>query len=204
MKGKVDTPSRNPPILAKLGAIVEEVDPGFANPRSIFQTFWKAGAAKLLRGFSPEQQAVIKEGLQANAKEGDAFGGLRQRITLTEYLSTQDAREVLGRHLQRFHLNYDLLITPTLPVVAFPVGQNRPLSYIDHLERDWSPFAYPFNLTQQPAASIPCGFTKNGLPVGIQTVAAKYRDLLVLQAAKAYETVSPFIMPLEVNTNLSQ
>lgn len=56
----------------------------------------------------------------------------------------------------------------------------------------------------QPAASIPCGFTKNGLPVGIQTVAAKYRDLLVLQAAKAYETVSPFIMPLEVNTNLSQ
>ncbi|MBD2519885.1 amidase [Nostoc sp. FACHB-973] len=176
-------------VFAKLGAVVEQIDPGFTNPRSIFQTLWQAGAAKLLRGFSPEQQAVIEEGLQATAKEGD-------RLTLSEYISAQDAREALARHLQRFHQNYDLLITPTLPTVAFPVGQNRPQSYIDNPQRDWSPFSYPFNLTQQPAASVPCGFTKNGLPVGIQIVAAKYRDLLVLQAAKAYETVSPFVMPV--------
>ncbi len=84
-------------------------------------------------------------------------------------------------------------MTPTLPVVAFPVGLNRPQLYINHPQGDWSPFTYPFNLTQQPAASVPCGFTKNGLPVGVQIVAAKYRDLLVLQAAKAYENVSPFI-----------
>ncbi|QMS86422.1 amidase (plasmid) [Nostoc edaphicum CCNP1411] len=176
-------------VFSKLGAIVEEVDPGFVNPRLIFQTFWQAGASKLLRGFSPEQQAVIEEGLQSIAQIGD-------RLTLAEYLSAQDAREALARQMQRFHQNYDLLITPTLPVVAFPVGQNRPLSYIDNPQRDWSPFSYPFNLTQQPAASVPCGFTKNGLPVGIQIVAAKYQDLLVLQAAKAYESVSPFIMPL--------
>ncbi|KAF3889560.1 MULTISPECIES: amidase [Nostocales] len=184
-------------VFAKLGAAIEEVDPGFANPRGIFQTLWQAGAAKLLRGFSPAQQAVIEEGLQGIAKEGD-------RITLAEYLSAQDAREALGRHLQRFHENYDLLITPTLPIVAFPVGQNRPQSYIDKPQRDWSPFTYPFNLTQQPAASVPCGFTKNGLPVGIQIVAAKYRDILVLQAARAYETVFPFIMPSKLNTNLFQ
>ncbi|MFW9262494.1 amidase [Nostoc sp. CALU 546] len=183
-------------VFSNLGAIVEEVDPGFVNPRPIFQTFWQAGAAKLLRGFSPEQQAVIEEGLRSIAQIGD-------RLTLAEYLSAQDAREALARQMQRFHQNYDLLITPTLPVVAFPVGQNRPLSYIDNPQRDWSPFSYPFNLTQQPAASVPCGFTKNGLPVGIQIVAAKYQDLLVLQAAKAYESVSPFIMPLEVNPNIS-
>ncbi|MBG1264236.1 amidase [Nostoc commune] len=176
-------------VFVKLGAIVEEVDPGFVNPRPIFQTFWQAGAAKLLRGFSPEQQAVIEEGLQAIAKEGD-------RLTLVEYLSAQDAREALGRQMQIFHQNYDLLLTPTLPIVAFPVGQNRPQSSIDHQHRDWTPFTYPFNLTQQPAASLPCGFTKNGLPVGIQIVAAKYKDLLVLQAAKAYESIFPFIMPL--------
>ncbi|GAA6623936.1 amidase [Scytonema sp. NUACC26] len=184
-------------VFAKLGAVIEEVNPGFANPRSIFQTLWWAGAAKLLRGFSPEQQAAIEEDLRGIAKEGD-------RITLSEYLNAQDAREALGRHLQRFHENYDLLITPTLPVVAFPVGQNRPQAYIDKPQRDWSPFAYLFNLTQQPAASVPCGFTKNGLPVGIQIVSAKYRDLLVLQAARAYETVFPFIMPSELNTNLVQ
>ncbi|MEH2360477.1 amidase [Nostoc sp.] len=182
-------------IFAKLDAVVEEVDPGFANPRSIFQTLWQAGAAKLLRGFSPEQQAVIEEGLLLIAKEGD-------RITLAEYLSAQDAREALGRQMQGFHENYDLLITPTLPTVAFPVGQNRPQSSIENPQRDWAPFTYPFNLTQQPAASVPCGFTRNGLPVGMQIVAAKYRDLLVLQAAKAYESVSPFIMPLELNTNV--
>ncbi len=179
-------------VFAKLGAVVEEVEPGFINPRSTFQTLWQAGAAKLLRGFNPEQQALIEEGLRDIAKEGD-------RITLSEYLSAQDAREALGRHMQRFHENYDLLITPTLPVVAFPVGQNRPIE-----NQDWTPFTYPFNLTQQPAASVPCGFTKNGLPVGMQIVAAKYRDLLVLQAAKAYESVSPFIMPLERNKNLSK
>ncbi|MBL1201687.1 MAG: amidase [Nostoc sp. GBBB01] len=176
-------------VFAKLGAVVEQIDPGFANPRSIFQTFWQVGAAKLLGGFSPEQQAVIEEGLQASAREGN-------RITLSQYIKAQDAREALGRHLQHFHQNYDLLITPTLPVVAFPVGQNRPQSYIDNPQRDWSPFSYVFNLTQQPAASVPCGFTNNGLPVGIQIVAAKYRDLLVLQAAKAYENVSPFVMPV--------
>ncbi|MCC5642968.1 amidase [Nostoc sp. CHAB 5824] len=176
-------------VFANLGAIVEEVDPGFANPRPIFQTLWQAGAAKLLRGFSPEQQAVIEEGLQAIAKEGD-------RLTLTEYFNAQDAREALGWQMQRFHQNYDLLLTPTLPIAAFPVGQNRPQSSIEHQHRDWTPFTYPFNLTQQPAASLPCGFTKNGLPVGIQIAAAKYKDLLVLQAAKAYESVSPFIMPL--------
>ncbi|MEJ6480084.1 amidase family protein [Nostoc punctiforme UO1] len=127
--------------------------------------------------------------MQAIAKEGD-------RLTLVEYLSAQDAREALGREMQRFHQNYDLLLTPTLPIVAFPVGQNRPQSSIDRQHRDWAPFTYPFNLTQQPAASLPCGFTKNGLPVGIQIVAAKYKDLLVLQAAKAYENVFPFIMSL--------
>jgi len=183
-------------VFAQLGAVIEEIDPGFANPRHIFQTFWQAGAAKLLRSFSPEQQAVIEQGLQETAKAGE-------HISLAEYLSAQDAREALGRHLQCFHQNYDLLITPTLPIVAFPVGQNRPQSSIDNPQRDWSPFSYPFNLTQQPAASVPCGFTKSGLPVGIQIVGAKYRDLLVLQAARAYESVSPFIMPLEVKENIS-
>jgi aspartyl-tRNA(Asn)/glutamyl-tRNA(Gln) amidotransferase subunit A len=97
--------------------------------------------------------------------------------------------------MQRFHQTYDLLITPTLPITAFGVGQTSPQSSIYPQGRNWSPFTYPFNLTQQPAASVPCGFTKDGLPVGMQIVGAKYKDLLVLQAARAYETVVPFIMP---------
>ena len=100
--------------------------------------------------------------------------------------------------MQRFHENYDLLLTPTVAIAAFPVGQNRPPAISENLDssqREWSPFTYPFNLTQQPAASVPIGFTKDGLPVGLQIVAAKYNDALVLRAAQAYENVSPFVLP---------
>lgn len=175
-------------VFAKLGAIVEEIDPGFENPFGIFRTFWTTGAAKLLRSFSPEQRAVIEEGLQASAEAGD-------RVTLAEYQSALDAREALGRHLGLFHQKYDLLLTPTVPIAAFPVGQASPNSDLYPPGLNWTPFTYPFNLTQQPAASIPIGFTQAGLPVGLQIVGAKYRDALVLQAAKAYETVHPFKTP---------
>ncbi|TYQ30970.1 amidase [Pseudanabaena sp. UWO310] len=185
-------------VFAQLGAIVEEVDPNFPNPRKISQTLWQAGAAKLLRSFTPEQRAVVEEGLRATAAAGD-------RLTLAEYINAQDAREALGRHLQKFHQNYDLLLTPTLAIAAFPVGLNKPPSIpanVPDSQREWSPFTYIFNLTQQPAASIPIGFTKDGLPVGLQIVAAKYNDALVLQAAKAYENIAPFALPLQSNKHL--
>jgi Asp-tRNA(Asn)/Glu-tRNA(Gln) amidotransferase A subunit family amidase len=60
---------------------------------------------------------------------------------------------------------------------------------------DWTPFSYPFNLTQQPAASIPCGLTKAGLPAGLHIVGPKYGDALVLRAARAYESARPIAMP---------
>ena len=60
---------------------------------------------------------------------------------------------------------------------------------------DWTPFTYPFNLTQQPAATIPCGFTKQGLPVGLQIVGPRYADALVLRAARAFETARPITLP---------
>ncbi|MBW4444647.1 MAG: amidase [Plectolyngbya sp. WJT66-NPBG17] len=175
-------------VFAELGAIVEEVDPEFENPFPIFRTFWTTGAAKLLRSFTAEQQSVVEEGLQASAEVGD-------RVTLAEYQSALDAREALGRQLGLFHQKYDLLLTPTVPIAAFPVGQVSPQSDLYPPGLNWSPFTYPFNLTQQPAASVPIGFTQEGLPVGLQIVGAKYRDALVLQAAKAYETVHPFKTP---------
>jgi aspartyl-tRNA(Asn)/glutamyl-tRNA(Gln) amidotransferase subunit A len=55
----------------------------------------------------------------------------------------------------------------------------------------WTPFTYPFNLTQQPAASVPCGFTSGGLPIGLQLVGAKYADDVVLRAAHAYQVAHP-------------
>lgn len=110
-------------VFAELGAIVEEVDPGFTNPFPVFRIFWIAAAAKLLRSFSPEQQALVEEGLQSSAEAGE-------HITLAEYQTALDAREALGRHLSLFHQKYDLLLTPSVPITAFPVGQASPQS--DH------------------------------------------------------------------------
>lgn len=172
-------------VFEELGAIVEAVDPGFENPFPVFRIHWITAAAKLLRTFTPEQLEVVEAGLRASAEAGD-------RITLAEYQTALDAREALGRQMSLFHQKYDLLLTPTLPITAFPVGQASPNSdrYPEGL--NWTPFTYPFNLTQQPAASVPVGFTQEGLPVGLQIVGAKYKDALVLQTARAYEAVHSF------------
>lgn len=175
-------------VFVELGAIVEEVDPGFENPYPIFRIFWITGAAKLLRTFTPEQRDLVEVGLQAAAEAGE-------QISLSEYQWALDQREALGQHLSLYHQNYDLLLTPTVPVVAFPVGQGFPQTDLYPQGVNWTPFTFPFNLTQQPAASVPCGFTTTGLPVGLQIVGAKYQDALVLRAARAFETAYPFKAP---------
>jgi aspartyl-tRNA(Asn)/glutamyl-tRNA(Gln) amidotransferase subunit A len=90
--------------------------------------------------------------------------------------------------------NVDLLLTPTLPVTAFTAGLDEP----DGWQRtilaplDWTPFTYPFNLTGQPAATVPCGFDSRGLPIGLQIVGRWREDRAVLRAAAAFERARPW------------
>lgn len=84
-----------------------------------------------------------------------------------------------------FHGSYDLLVTPTLPVTAFEAGVEVPKGSGYRRWTGWTPFTYPFNLTQQPAATVPVGTDGDGLPVGLQIVAARHRDDLVLRTAHA-------------------
>jgi aspartyl-tRNA(Asn)/glutamyl-tRNA(Gln) amidotransferase subunit A len=86
---------------------------------------------------------------------------------------------------------YDFLLTPALATPAFDVGLLSPLHDDGKAWMAWSPFSYPFNLTQQPAASVPCGFTKDGLPVGLQIVGRMFDDAGVLAASAAYEMADP-------------
>jgi aspartyl-tRNA(Asn)/glutamyl-tRNA(Gln) amidotransferase subunit A len=95
--------------------------------------------------------------------------------------------------MSRFHEKYDLLATPTLPVAAFEAGRDAPKG--TKRWTNWTPFSFPFNLTQQPAASIPCGLTTAGLPVGLHIVGPKYADALVLRAARAFESAHPLAIP---------
>lgn len=168
-------------VFADLGAIVEEKDPGFADPREIFWTGWRAGAFNALGRLPREKRAELEPGLDRIVDEGS-------RVSLIEYLDAQGARTELGAQMRRFHETYDLLLTPALAVPAFQVGRIVPdPKGPDDRWTDWTPFSYPFNLTQQPACSVPCGFTGEGLPVGLQVVGPMHRDDLVLRAAHAFE-----------------
>ena len=97
-------------------------------------------------------------------------------------------RTVLALKMREFHRTYDLLATPALAVTAFEAGRNVPRDYPDDAKwTSWTPFTYPFNLTQQPTCSVPCGLAEDGLPVGLQFVGPSFREDLVFRAAAAYE-----------------
>jgi aspartyl-tRNA(Asn)/glutamyl-tRNA(Gln) amidotransferase subunit A len=173
-------------VFQDLGAKVEEKHPGFENPEAVFRAHWFSGAAFLLK--SIENKSLIDPGLVEVASQGE-------KITAQELLEAQQKRGALGAHMNLFHRDYDLLVTPTLAVPAFEVGKEFPETSGGKRWTDWTPFTYPFNLTQQPAASIPCGFTQAGLPVGLQIVGPRYADALVLRAARAFESARPIRLP---------
>jgi aspartyl-tRNA(Asn)/glutamyl-tRNA(Gln) amidotransferase subunit A len=175
-------------IFADLGAHIEEKHPGFESVEPLFRTHWFSGAAFLLKNFSKEQRKLIDPGLLDVAAQGDS-------ISATDILDAQMKRGALGMHMNLFHRAFDLLVTPTLAVPAFDVGREFPPSPDNKRWTDWTPFTYPFNLTGQPAASIPCGFTKSGLPVGLQIVGPRFADALVLRAARAFESARPITLP---------
>ena len=180
-------------LFAKLGAKVEAADPGkgtsvFTDCLGYFTVHWFAGAANLLTQFSDEQRAQMDPGLVEIATIG-------ARYTVLEYLAAVKRREELGVAMNRFHETYDLLLTPSLPIPAFEAGREVPAGSGMQRWMEWTPFTYPFNLTRQPAVTIPCGLTKSGLPIGLQLVGPMYGDAMVLRASRAFEEARPFPMP---------
>jgi aspartyl-tRNA(Asn)/glutamyl-tRNA(Gln) amidotransferase subunit A len=89
--------------------------------------------------------------------------------------------------MAEFHQRFDLLLTPTVATPALPVGTNLSNPALERDWIDWTPFTYPFNMTRQPAASVHCGLTQAGLPVGLQIVGPLYSEARVLRAAAALE-----------------
>lgn len=175
-------------MFSDLGAHVEAVDPGFDDPYEIFEAHWYAGAANLLRDFTDEQMAMIDPGLREIAEDG-------LKYSLMDYMAAVNARGRLGQHMRLFHEKWDLLITPTLATSAFEAGKEIRDGVDKKRWMEWTPFSIPFNLTQQPACSVPCGFSDDGMPVGLHIVGPMHDDKLVLRAAAAFESVRPFPMP---------
>ena len=176
-------------VLASLGAHVEAVDPGFADPLEITTGLWFVGAWTLWNTLTPDQQAVTDPDFAAEAELGSSFSALDvQRLHLR--------RGELGAGLRQFMTDWDLIVTPTVAVPAFDVREPGTVALTPDHMLGWTPFSYPFNLSQQPAITVPCGLTAAGLPMGLQLVGPMFADHRVLRAARAYESaVGPFPRP---------
>jgi aspartyl-tRNA(Asn)/glutamyl-tRNA(Gln) amidotransferase subunit A len=167
-------------VLADAGAVIEEVDPGFDDPVEAFERLWFAGAAKVVDAYGPTAIEKVDPALRLGIETSG-------RVSASEFLDATQVRMDLGVRMGAFHERYDLLVTPTMPITAFPRGQEAPDGWPSQRWTSWTPYSYPFNMTQQPAASVPCGFTTDGLPVGLHLVGPRHADRLVLRAARAYE-----------------
>ena len=171
--------------LVDLGASVDARDPGFADCGPLFATHWFATARNTFGKLPAEKFKLLDPGLQATCEYA-------ARYTLADFLDYQSARVQVGETMKRLNTEFDLLVTPALALPAFEVGRVAPdlPAGVTSTPQDWTwwtPFSYPFNLTQQPALSVHCGFTASGLPIGMQIVAPAYREDLALKAARAFE-----------------
>lgn len=183
--------------LEAAGARVEEVDPGFEDPLEITTGLWFVGAWTVWNTLTPEQQARTDPDFRAQAELGS-------RLSALHVQQLQIRRGVLGSHMRQFMQGHDLLVTPSVAVPAFDIRPPGSVPMSPETMLAWTPFSYPFNLTQQPACTVPCGLTADGLPIGIQFVGPMFRDDIVLRAAAAYEAIQPIPRPPVVRDLLAR
>lgn len=173
--------------FAAMGADVEEVSPAWGpEGPELIRYFW-ASHELSYRGYLEEWGDRMDPGLVAcirSAENGTAEGYVEMRTRKLAYVEA----------IHRFFEDYDLLLTPAVSVAAFPADRLMPEHWPDHAWDwvQWAEFSYPFNMSHNPAASIPCGFTDAGLPVGLQIVGRRFADLDVLRASAAFEAARPW------------
>ena len=166
---------------------VEKTGISLSHTESVMWTFWTSGFAFRLNPYLKQWKDKLDPGLIASIEIG-----LNYSVQDIKFAEVQ--REMIFEEVCRYFKNYDILITPTLACTAFDIGKRAP----DEIEGkevgplDWLPFTYPFNITGHPAASIPCGWSKDGLPIGMQIVGRRFDELTVLQVSKAFEKLVPW------------
>jgi len=182
-----DLCARAAEVFETLGCHVEVVTPGWDNPEEIFRSI----APAEIHGAWGERLEDSADRLDRSLVALLRYG---KGITAKQYVDAMARRHDFWTEVQRFLARFDLLITPTVAVPAFPVARpavkeinGQPVSPLG-----WIPFCFPFNLTGQPAASVPAGFTAAGLPVGLQIVGRRFADRTVLAASAAFEAAQPW------------
>jgi aspartyl-tRNA(Asn)/glutamyl-tRNA(Gln) amidotransferase subunit A len=175
-------------VFEGLGWKLQEARPNFGDPEPIFSTMVLAETAAALIDAMSEWGDKIDPPLARLVEIG-------KDISATDYVKATFQRREFWEKVYDFFKKYDLLLTPTLAVPPFAIEEGMGPRVIDGKEVSilgWMAFTFPFNLTGQPAASVPCGWTREGLPVGLQIVGRRFDDVTVLRAAAAFEEASPW------------
>jgi aspartyl-tRNA(Asn)/glutamyl-tRNA(Gln) amidotransferase subunit A len=169
-----------------LGCTVEIAHPGFDNSLGAF-----VGLIMLETDLHGMRELVDK---YESHMMPHLVGLIRAKYTDEQLTGAVIARKAVVNKLWRFMRKYDLLLTPTVAVPAFGLGIQGPPTIEGQKVAafDWLPFCFPFNMSGQPAASIPAGFTRDGLPVGMQIVGRHLDDAMVLRASAAFEVAAPW------------
>jgi len=175
--------------FAELGAIVEQVDPGFEDCADVFRVHWFSSARHLLHRLPEDKLQQLDPGLREVVEYA-------ARYTIADFMDAQARRGQMALAMARLAQRHDLMLTPATAVLPFAVGRvmpEPPAGMDIGMVQDWTwwtPFSYPFNLTQQPAIVQGCGFSDDGLPIALQLVAPNHREDLCLRAAAAYEAAT--------------
>ncbi|MFX0022111.1 MAG: amidase [Candidatus Hermodarchaeota archaeon] len=165
------------------------------NPESIFMNIWKSGFAYLMGPYLD----TGKDKLDTELVDMIEFG---YNLSTNDIKIAEFHREMVYEEICKVFKKIDILITPTVACTPFDLGKAKihPETLKTDLVIDgktmsevgWIPFTYPFNMSGHPAASIPCGWSSDGLPIGMQIVGKRFDELTVLQVSQAFEEISPW------------
>jgi len=165
---------------------VEEADPALPDTRHIFGRVWGVALARMV-GITPDnQKPFLDAGLEEVARREGGMSAI-------DFLGAEAMRTQAAHAMAQFHLRYDLILTACTPTAAFAADQPT-LHPTEALWRDWAPWTFAFNLTRQPAISVPTGLDAHGMPRAVQVAAAQGRDDLCFRAARVIEQAAAFPM----------
>jgi len=174
--------------FTNLGCVVEEAAPGFDDPSQAFRVLML-----LNTDLTRMRELAAKWG---GEMDPDLLPLLESSLSLAECADAGFVRKDVYNTMANFFTRFDLLLTPTMAVPPFELGVSQPAEVdgqpIAPGSPAWTPFTFPFNMTGQPAASVPCGWTDDGLPIGLQIIGPTKGDRLVLRAAAAFEKAAPW------------